>query len=42
LLYDTTANTVHFDPDGAGASQAILLATLQQGATITLNDIWTA
>jgi Ca2+-binding RTX toxin-like protein len=42
LLYNTSSNELRFDPDGTGGTASMLLATLQAGAPLTLNDIWTA
>jgi Ca2+-binding RTX toxin-like protein len=42
LIWNNTARTLSFDADGIGATQAVLLGTFQQGATLTLGDIWTA
>ncbi|MDI1297280.1 MAG: calcium-binding protein [bacterium] len=42
FLWDATSGNLAFDADGTGANNAVLLATLQGGATLTLADIWTA
>ena len=42
FTYDAATSQLHFDGDGSGATAAVLMATLQAGATFTLSDIWTA
>ncbi len=42
LIWNQTNRTLSFDADGNGATQAVLLGTFQQGATLALSDIWTA
>ncbi len=42
LIWNASNRTLSFDADGIGATQAVLLGTLQAGATLTLSDIWTA
>ncbi len=42
LIWNQTNRTLSFDADGNGATQAVLLGTFQQGATMALSDIWTA
>jgi Ca2+-binding RTX toxin-like protein len=42
LIWNNTARSLSFDADGTGATQAVLLGTFQQGANLTLGDIWTA
>jgi uncharacterized delta-60 repeat protein len=42
FFYNAANSQIHFDADGSGATAAVLLATLQAGATFTLNDLWTA
>jgi Ca2+-binding RTX toxin-like protein len=42
LIWNQSNRTLSFDADGNGATQAVLLGTLQSGATLTLGDIWTA
>ena len=41
FFWNDVTKVLQFDPDGTGASAAVILATLT-GATLTLNDIWTA
>jgi Ca2+-binding RTX toxin-like protein len=42
FLWNSGSRELWFDPDGTGGTAPVLLATLQQGAAITLADIWTA
>ena len=42
LLWDSANRTLSFDDDGMGSIQSVLLARFQQGATLTLSDIWSA
>lgn len=42
LIWDGGNRTLSFDADGNGGRAAVLLSTLQAGATLTLGDIWTA
>jgi Ca2+-binding RTX toxin-like protein len=42
LIWNQGNQTLSFDADGNGATQAVLLGTFQAGATLALGDIWTA
>ena len=42
LIWNNTTRTLSFDADGNGATAAVLLGTFQQGAALSLGDIWTA
>jgi Ca2+-binding RTX toxin-like protein len=42
LIWNAGLRTLSFDADGNGLTQAVLLGTFKQGATLTLGDIWTA
>jgi uncharacterized protein (TIGR01370 family) len=42
LIWNQANRTLSFDADGNGATQAVLLGTFQQGATLALSDVWTA
>lgn len=41
FLWDAEADTLHYDPDGSGSSEAVYFATFQ-GTVLFLSDIWTA
>ena len=38
FIYDKDDHRLYFDADGSGAQAAVLVATLQQGATVTVGD----
>jgi hypothetical protein len=40
FIWNASAGTLSYDPDGTGAAEAVLLATFQQGASLVLSDIW--
>ncbi len=42
FFWNQTTGVLQFDPDGTGAGAAVTLATLTNGASLTLNDIWSA
>ncbi|MEJ7934553.1 calcium-binding protein [Sphingobium sp. AN558] len=42
LLWNADTGVLMFDPDGTGDTSALLLATLQQGAALSMADIWSA
>jgi len=42
FFWDQQTSQLTFDPDGTGKDQVVLIGTLQQGAQLTLSDIWTA
>ena len=39
VVYNTSTNQLFYDADGSGASDAIVIATLQPGATLVATDI---
>lgn len=42
IFWNSANAQLLFDADGTGSDATVLIATLQQGATVTLSDIWTA
>lgn len=42
FFWNSATGQLYFDFDGTGSGQAVLLATLTGGATLSLSDIWTA
>ncbi|MEM1150721.1 MAG: hypothetical protein AAGI03_09205, partial [Pseudomonadota bacterium] len=42
FLYDTTARTLSYDPDGAGDREAIVMATFDEDSTFSFDDLWSA